>query len=370
MLLTPQLLQINAFDPSYEQEFKFLYDGNQIVKNRLIITDNDNGNVIYDNIQNALKSSHFLSSNILTSGCKYIAQVQVFDSDGNSSELSEQILFYCHSTPFFGLTGISQNEIIHRAELTVKLEYEQTEGESLKEFQFYLYNSDMSLHTYSNVLYSNSLLEYTFYNLKNECNYYIKAVGKTLNGMSLDTGLIPFNVNYVMIPANVIFKVENNYKNGYITLFSGIIDIGYDLENNNYILKNGTLQLWDNKLTYKEGFTLGSNFALQVEAKLLPLNHPFLLLNNSITLSIKKLFDRYFCCMDGLDEAVQCVELPESRITDSENYMLTISSGDVLELLNTEYEDDEWMIFEIKRVNGIYGLSVYYKSDVYGKYIE
>lgn len=370
MLLTPQLLQVNAFNPSYEQEFIFLYDGNQIVKNRLIITNNDNGNVVYDNTQNALKSSHFLSSNILIAGCKYNAQVQVFDSDGNSSELSEQILFYCYSTPIFKLNGVSQDEIIHRAELTVKLDYEQAEGESLKEFQFYLYNSDMSLYTYSNVLYSNSPLEYTFYNLKNECNYYIKAIGKTLNGMSLDTGLIPFNVNYVMIPANVIFKVENNYRNGYITLFSGIIDIGYDIESDNYILENGTLKLWDNKLTYNKGFLLDSNFVLQVEAKSLPLNHYFLLLNNSIALSIKKIFNRYFCCMDGLDEVAQCVELPESRIVDSENTMLTTSSGDVLELLNTKYEDNEWMVFEIKRINGIYGLSVYYKSDVYGKYIE
>ncbi|MBO5093807.1 MAG: hypothetical protein J6C33_05555 [Lachnospiraceae bacterium] len=369
VLQTPQIIGMNAFDPSLPYELKFTYNDNQVIKNRLVISDHDTGNIIYDKIQNAMKLSHTIPENTLDAGKAYIAQVQVYDADNNSSHLSDQVLFYCYSTPTFSLSGIAKDEIIHKAILKVKLNYEQQEGEALKDYQLYLYNFDNSVHTCSDVLYPSSSMLYTFYGLKNNTSYYIRAIGHTTHGMTLDTGMLLFNVEYVMIPANIVFQVENHCKNGYITLFSGIIDIGYDIENDHYVIENGALKLWNNKLTYNKGFRIDGNFVLHLEAKLLPLNQPFLLLNDGITLSVKEICNNYYCCLDGLDIS-QYAELPKAKIVDGEERLLATSDGYALQIINANYEDNEFVIYEVKRINGIYGLRVYYKADVYGKYTD
>lgn len=366
MLQTPQIVAIKAFDPKYSYELEFIYEDTQIVRNRLVILNNNDGTTVYDNIQSALKTSHIIPPNTLSPGMSYTAQVQVFDSNNDSSDLSESVLFFCYSTPLFFISDLP--EIVRKSVLEIQLNYSQEEGESLRDYQFFLYNYDSSIEVTSEIFY-NTPTPYSFYNLKNESVYYVRAIGHTTHGMTLDTGMILFNVEYVKIPANVIFKVENNYKNGYITLQSGIIDIGYELENDNYLIKDGALELWDNKLTYNKGFSIDSDFILQLDAKKIPLDINFLSLNDTVSVCIKEICGAYYACLTGL-YASQYVELPKARIIDNdENYILT-SDGYAIQIVNTDYEDDEFVIFEIKRVKGIYGLDVYYKSDVYGKYVE
>lgn len=364
-LQTPQIIAINAFDPSYAYDLKFVYDDNQAVKNRLVLTDKDSGNIIYDVIQYGMKLSHNIPSNTLSSGKSYLAQIQVFDEDNNESNLSESVLFYCYSSPIFSLIGISVDEIIHKATLEVSLNYSQSDGELLKEFQFFLYNYDNSICTQSNVLYSSDSKKYIFYDLKNETSYYVRIVGETQHGMKLDTGMVMFHVNYVTIPANVVFEVENHCKEGYVSLFSGIIDIGYNILNDDYFLENGLLTLGNNVLTYDEGFSIAGNFTIQMEAKKIPLKKHFLLLNNGkVSLSIIEICERYYCCIN-IDNICQYKELPKARIiTDNESY-ITDNYGNVLQLMNVDYEDNDLVVFEIKRIDGIWGVDVYYKSDVF-----
>lgn len=125
ILQTPQIVAINAFDPSLPYDIQFIYDDNQIVGNTLVITDNDSGNIVYSQKQSGLKASHTIPGNTLSGGKIYTAKVMVFDSNNNSSNFSEQVLFRCFSAPAFSLSGIFQDELIHKSTLTTRLIYEQ-----------------------------------------------------------------------------------------------------------------------------------------------------------------------------------------------------------------------------------------------------
>lgn len=364
-LQTPQILPINAFDPSYPYVIEFLYDDNQAVKNRLVITDNHTSLIVYDITQDGMRLNHTIPANSLQSSNSYIAQIQVWDGNGNQSNLSEGVLFYCYTTPSFYITGITNEELISKATLSVGLTYVQTEGETLKDFQFYLYNSDGSVRTYSNVLYpSQSPMNYTFYDLQNDTSYYIRAIGHTSHGMNLDTGNILFNVKYITIPANITFEVENNAKNGYITIFSGVIDIGYDVDNDDYLIENGAVKLWnDNKITYNKGFQIEGDFVLHLESKEIPIDKPFLMFDDGVYLSIGRILNDYYCKLNGIN-STQYARIPEGRLTMDGDLYITNDEDKIIESITATYQNEDYLVYEIKRKNGIYGLKVYYKTDI------
>ena len=67
-LNTPIVNWSPAFDPAFSHTFTFSYTGNQAVKNRAVIYDNDTYENVYDQIQEGLKLDHVLPSNTLASG--------------------------------------------------------------------------------------------------------------------------------------------------------------------------------------------------------------------------------------------------------------------------------------------------------------
>ena len=204
ILSTPSLLSVSAFDPSYDHDFEFYYTDSQSVKNRAVIVDNETYETVYDQTISTRKVIHTVPANTLTAGRQYTIQIQVFDIDGNSSNLSEETLFYCYSTPLFSL-----NEIVNPyrvASITLTPSYFQFEGETLKTHQYMLYDYNRMLLTSSDVCYSD-LLSYTFYGLENNTVYYVRCLGETTHGMKLDTGYVLVNVVYNTIPSNILFQV-------------------------------------------------------------------------------------------------------------------------------------------------------------------
>ena len=135
ILPTPILSSIQTFDPSYIKLFDFYYTGNQIEKKRVIITKNDTFETVLDNTQFGMKLSYELAANTLSPG-QYTIQIQVFDFDGNSSELSQPVLFYCFTKP--ELKFIDFNNRVNKANITVTISYSQLESDALKNYIYYL----------------------------------------------------------------------------------------------------------------------------------------------------------------------------------------------------------------------------------------
>lgn len=365
ILQTPSITSIQAFDPLFEKKIEFIYTDNQSVRNRAVITDNMTNQIVYDVTQDNMRLYHVIPAGSLRAGTQYLIQIQVFDADGNASNLSDSVLVYCFSTPVFTFSNITDGQEYKNASISLNLKYEQSEGEALKNFQFLQYSYDKTLLSSSGVYYSSAAQNFTFYGLENNTTYYFRAIGETNHGMVLDTDYISVNVSYQVIPANVICYLQNDKRSGYIGIRMNIIDVGYQLENDNYLLQDGMLTLFDNSLTYNSGFEADGDFILFVEAKHLPLKK-FLTVNDDIfSLGITKICRQYYCALHVKNtNIIQYVPLPKARLATESNDIIYTDSEQQIEIINTDYENDDLVVFEVKRVNGVYGLRVYYKAEM------
>lgn len=364
ILQTPSIGTISSFDPSYDADIYFYYEDNQAYRNRIVVTDNETSLVVYDKAQDSMRLYSTIPANTLVAGKQYLAQIQVFDMDGNYSNLSDPVLFYCFTTPILSFAGIYSGYIHRNANIALTLEYVQPENELIKNYQFVLCSEDKIIESSSDVIYSSTLSNYTFYTLKNNTTYYLRAYGETVHGMSIDTGFVLIKVKYEIIPANMAFQVQNVYKRGYIDIETNIINIGYRLENDNYSFNDGVLELTDNSLTYDEGFEITGDFSLFVEAKRLPVTKFLTTNNDNISLHIVNICDTYYCKLEVKDsDIVMCAPLPKARLCTDDGVFITTDDGRQIEIINTNYDDDSFVVFELKRLGGIYGLNAYYSQE-------
>lgn len=354
ILQTPVINAITPFDPINSYKISFTYADNQAVKNRAVITDNSTGEEVYNSEQIGMSLEHTIPANTLIAGKQYLIQIQVFDIDNNSSNLSDSVLFYCFSTPTFSFNRLVDGETYRNASITLNANYVQAEGEPIRSFQFMKYSYDKVLLEQSSVFYSTSALSHSFYSLENKTTYYFRAIGETSHGISLDTGYIEVNVSYEQIPLDILFNVENDYCNGYITISLNIKDIGYEVQNDNYTFENGMLTLIDNSLIYNEGFSVSNDFSLYVDAKKLKVGTFLTTSDDIFSLSIFSYLGKYYCELSVKNsEFKQYVELPKAKLDESS----TIS------IIEVSSEDDDMVIFEVKRKNGYYSLNINNKSE-------
>lgn len=358
ILSSPSVLPVSAFAPDHAHTFEFHYAGSQSVKNRAVITDNETHATVYDKTTATLKLSHTIPAGTLTAGRQYMIQIQVFDADGNKSNLSEGILFYCFSTPSFRLENMADP---HRsASITLKLFYAQAENEALKSHQYLLYDQNKLPINSSNVYYTAS--SHTFYGLENNKSYYVRCIGETVHGFLLDTGYTAVNVVYHTIPANILFDLKNHRESGYISLTTNLTIIGYETENDNFSFKDGSVTLWDNSVTYQGGFRVEGDFVLYADAKKLPLGTFLKAGNDAFALSIVNVCGIYYCELKS-GTYVLYAALPKAQLQTADGKLLTNNAGQKLEIVNMSYDDEEHVIFEVKRKNNLYGLKAYYKAD-------
>lgn len=360
ILPTPYVASIDAFDPLFSYDVTFSYTGNQPVQNRAVITDNDTYQVVYDETISTRKLLHTIPKEKLIAGKQYIIQIQVFDIDNNKSNLSDEVLFYCFTSPIFNLNTIDNP---HRAaSITLTASYYQAENETLKSYQYLLYDYSHNLIKSSDVLYGD-IVSQTFYGLENNTQYYARCIAETSHGMSFDTGEQLINVVYKTIPANMLFQAENHPCSGYISLITNVIVIGHELENDNYTFNDdGSVTLWDNSLTYKDGFSVEGDFVLYIDAKELPVGTFLKTADDKFTLSIVNICDCYYCEFKSGDYVLYEI-LPEAQLITTDGVFLVNELGQKIEIINTTYEKENYLIFELKRINNIYGLNIYQRNS-------
>ncbi len=365
ILQTPAVCAITPFDPGHEQVIEFYYTDNQPCKNRLVITDNETGRVVYDKTVESMRLCAVLPGNILSPGKQYLAQIQVFDYDNNHSNLSEPVLFYCLASPRFRLLGYQNGDILRSAAVDLALDYFQPEQERLKSYRFFLYSGDRILLSSSDTFYSSSPQSYAFTGLNNNTVYCLRATGETVHGVFLDTGYVEITVSYGELPSNAVFSVENNYKGGYIQVATNVIIIGYRLKNDNYRLADGALTLEDNYLLYHSGFRAADDFSLFVEAKQLPPGKFLTTGDDGFSLHIVTICGTRCCKLTiGDSDTVCCVPLPIPRTENVEDKPVCPLAAAQRALLSVPpQEEDASIVFEVKRIGGIYSLHTYYRKD-------
>ena len=227
-LTQPIINPIAAFDATQAQAITFVVIGGaQVIGNRLVISDNQTGAEVYNQLQSTMKLEHLVPANTLANGGYYNAVVYTIDSGNNESEASTAIPFYCYSQPSLTIDNIPATETIENGTYKFTGNYLQQENELLNSYQYTLYDSNRDILSQSPLIYYNTdpTLSYTFVGMSNDTSYYIELSGETINGTKITSGLRYFTVRYIQPASFAICDLVNNCENGYIQISSNIVAI-------------------------------------------------------------------------------------------------------------------------------------------------
>lgn len=258
------IYKILPFDAESGTTIKFMWNGNQVFKNRCIIKNNETTEIVYDNTITSFKLEHTidLSQVTLENGVKYEAFITVFDRDNNESDIQPLgNSFICLKTPVFQFINLSEGQTIKSSSYEFILNYSQENNELLDSWSITVYTKSHTVLTSSGIKYDTSSLTYLISGFSNNTEYIIRAEGQTVNGMLIDTGDINITVSYSSSNIFSMLDPVNVRERGAIYLRSNIVSSEGKLDKEGVYLDNGFLDLRDNILTYEEGFLFHDNFS-------------------------------------------------------------------------------------------------------------
>lgn len=256
---------ITPFDASVGTTIKFSWDGNQAFKNRCIIKNNDTQETVYDNTIISFKLEHTIdvTQAQLVNGTKYIAYITVFDSDDVESDIQATgMTFLCLKTPVFRFSNLTDGQNIAASLYQFQLEYSQENGELLNSWAVTIYSKSKVQLTTSGVKYNTDDLTYTCTGFSDKNEYFVRATGTTINGLTLDTDYIQISVSYTTASVFSVLDLTNLYDSGAIHVRSNIVSAEGRTERDTVYLDNEAVDLRDNTLVYDEGFLFEGDFSL------------------------------------------------------------------------------------------------------------
>ena len=272
-LTTPILYTVSAFDATQEQVFNFnVLGGNQVVASTLTIKNNATLTTVYSETQTTFKFEHILPANTLTNGTYYQATLTTKDAQGNESNASAPIQFYCYSQPMFEISNMPSGNVITNSSFAFTVTYNQAQGEILNAYVFNLYSASGALISTSNTMYNTDTslplnVSYLFSGFENNASYSIEVTGVTANGTQITTGRISFTTNYTSPETFSDLLLANNCKGGYITIKSNIIGInGISNPETPTYIDNKEIDLREagSYVEWVEGYTVTGNWTMRL----------------------------------------------------------------------------------------------------------
>ena len=248
---------ITPFDSANGTTVLFTWNGNQIYKVRCIIKENESGTTVYDKTVSTMKSNYEIEANSgLVNGTYYIMYITVFDVDDNESDLqNEGTPFYCFSTPTFTLS-INDEDVIKASSYSVSLSYSQSENEQLNYYEIMLYSyQNVQIQT-SGTIYDTNNMSFLLSGMEDGRQYYVRAIGATVNGISLDTGYILFSVAYAQKQIFTVMETNNMKEIGGIELRTNIVSTEGESESEVVYIDGKYADLTDNSVTFDIGYEI------------------------------------------------------------------------------------------------------------------
>lgn len=270
-LVKPIGISTPAFDATQNHLFQFqALGGNQIVKNRLIIRNNNTTQIVYNQETTTYKYEHLLPANTLQNGVYYNFSFITYDKDSNASMESSPISFYCFTQPTLKFTNIPSNNIIETSTFNFEFTYDQKEKELLDYVVVNLFDANGNLLIKSNEIYGTdivpTLLSYTVSGLLDNISYDIQLIGKTVNNTEIRGEKTHFTVNYYYPELFNVVDVTNLCEQGSVHVTNNVVLIEGDNEPNPPKYLDGTkvnLNKKDDYIRWNKGFKIGDTFTLQ-----------------------------------------------------------------------------------------------------------
>ena len=264
----PVVNNIFPFDATVDKQITFTYTGDLPYQNRLIIYNADTLEPIYDTTTPSRVLYCTLPANVCVNGTKYAAAVQCYDMYGVASSVSDKRYFWCLEQPAFYFSNVVDKQTVTTSSFYAEVFYSQTQGESLAQFQFFIYDSNKVLLSESQVFYSTDYLTYSYSGLEDDTVYYIRAKGLTQYGTELDTGYIEIDVDTAYDNAefnNINAKCNEN--NGLVTYYTNFTIVNSDEDGSDYEYDDSYINLVDRELNYSTGLSVSGDFILCIRIK-------------------------------------------------------------------------------------------------------
>lgn len=344
-LTQPIVNPIAAFDATRQQAITFIVIGGaQVVGNRLIIRNNQTGEIVYNQTQSSMKLEHILPANSLKNNNFYNAVIYTIDNGNDESVASVPIPFYCYTQPALTIDNIPSSGIIENGTYSFQGNYVQNEGELLNSYRFTLYDSNKIILAQSPLIYYNTdpSLTYLFSGMSNNTSYYIELTGETINSTTLTSGVKSFTVRYIQPASFAICDLVNDCENGYIQISSNIVAI--DGKSNptppKYIDdKEVDLRKPDSWVEWDSGFSIKNDFTLRAWGRdFNPYESIITLSNQQNTSSIPNKIEMKWMIADVLKV------LPDYKRVSGQNVNLSDSKAEPIEDIyvggnTTQYKD-------------------------------
>ena len=289
------LYEIKTFDVNNGYNFTFDYRGAENVDGNIlrIYKSYDTKTPIITQKQNSIKLNSLLKStaNIygLTNGEKYSATISMTDGDTELKETcSIPIMFYCFDTPSLSFKNTEMfKQPLNSSSFITELKYDYNKTGSyidkLNEYKVLVYpyaDNINQLELYETKrAYVNDIENITAYitDLEGGKSYYLKAVGTTVHGVSVESALLKVdiadNTQYLKSAFNA--KVQNETASIYLT--SHLLNIDGKSTGTIYF-ENGKVIINENSTVYFDKDVSVYNTSVVSYAKYQ---------NNSFLLSIK-----------------------------------------------------------------------------------
>lgn len=282
---SPHLYECVAFDATKEHIFTFAWNGNQAMGSKITICKNEDNSQVYFGNYTSMKQYFVLPANILENGVCYNAKLEILDGKQNViSGFSNTIVFYCYSTPRLTFSNIHDNSIVENSSFSVILDYFQAEGEPLSRYQIGLYDTNHAIIQSQGIQYLTTpvnQISATITALEDSVSYYVRATGKTLNNMELDTGYVLINAKYEKPSMFSFVDLKNIKSKGCIFITSNLIALSGTSNPPEDELKyiNGTmvdLTTEGHYIQFSEGFSFSKNWSMAGSFLGAPLNKSIL----------------------------------------------------------------------------------------------
>lgn len=268
--MKPILYKINAFDATKDFIFKYRWSGNQSYGSKLRVYKNSTLALVLENTDTNFKLENKIFANKLVNGTSYVADIASVDSSGVESSFSDKISFTCYSTPVFSFSNIVNGQTVTGSNVVCDITYTQIEGELLNSFKVSLYDLSQTQLSTSGLIYETDSPTYTIGGLSDNTQYYVRAEGTTVHGMSLDTGYILISVDYITPATYATVQLENIKLQGSVQLTCNAISIiGISNPVNATYIDNTKIDLTSDGsyVLYNEGFNISGDFTIELLAQ-------------------------------------------------------------------------------------------------------
>lgn len=262
----PNIKTIAPIDALIGGKIDTSYSGELPYSSRLIIYLADDLSVVYDQTESSHSLSRSIPANVLTNGNRYAVTIQFFDKDGVGSVVSNKSYFLALKTPTFYIEELNRSTNIPNSEMSVTIHYEQEQDEKLNNYQFILYNVDLTVISATGISYDTERT-YSFKGLENKTSYFVQAKGSTEHGVICDTGLIKIFVDFDQ-PSNYARIYVDSDLNGTINGYTNIISIEPDdPEPEHYIFEDGFVDLRNQFIRYSQDYVLPHEYVIALRIK-------------------------------------------------------------------------------------------------------